>query len=159
LAWVGFRPTLRRLRDIFALVVLAAIFSTTISATIGVASVSLGDSLPEGTWSAWRVWWLGDMGGDLLVAPFLFVAITHWPYREAPGRALEAVALIGGLVVVGLIVFAQSTPVGYLTFPFFIWAALRFLQPGATTAALVTAALAVACTAGGESQLVVGGGG
>jgi integral membrane sensor domain MASE1/anti-sigma regulatory factor (Ser/Thr protein kinase) len=155
LAWVGFRPTLRRLRDIFALVVLAAIFSTTISATIGVASVSLGDSLPEGTWSAWRVWWLGDMGGDLLVAPFLFVAITHWPYREAPGRALEAVALIGGLVVVGLIVFAQSTPVGYLTFPFFIWAALRFLQPGATTAALITAAIAVAYTAGGESQFVL----
>jgi integral membrane sensor domain MASE1/anti-sigma regulatory factor (Ser/Thr protein kinase) len=156
LAWVGFRPTLRRLRDIFGLVALAAILSTTISATIGVASVSLGDSLPEGTWSAWRVWWLGDMGGDLLVAPFLFVAITHWPYREAPGRALEAVALIGGLVVVGLIVFAQSTPVGYVTFPFFIWAALRFLQPGAATAALVTAALAIAYTASGESQFVLG---
>jgi len=155
LAWVGFRPTLRRLRDVFALVALAAILSTTISATIGVASVSLGDSLPDGTWSAWRVWWLGDMGGDLLVAPFLFVAITHWPYREAPGRALEAVALIGGLVVAGLIVFAQSIPVGYVTFPFFIWAALRFLQPGATTAALVTAALAVAYTAGGESQFVL----
>jgi integral membrane sensor domain MASE1/anti-sigma regulatory factor (Ser/Thr protein kinase) len=155
LASVGFRPTLRRLRDIFALVALAAIISTTISATIGVASVSLGDSLPGGTWSAWRVWWLGDMGGDLLVAPFLFVAITHWPYREAPGRALEAVALIGGLVVVGLIVFAQSTPVGYVTFPFYIWAALRFLQPGATTVALVTAALAVAYTAGGESGFVL----
>src|SRR5262245_39269580 len=45
---VGFRPTLDRLRDIFALVLLAAIVSTAISATIGVISLSIGDSLSDG---------------------------------------------------------------------------------------------------------------
>ena len=154
LRWSGFRPTLRRLRDIFALVALAGILSTTVSATIGVASLSLGGSLPADALSAWSLWWLGDMGGALLVAPFLFVAITHWPYRGLPGRPLEAVALVGGLVAVGLVVFSQSSPLAYLTFPFFIWAALRFLQPGATTAALIVAAMAVAFTANGSSQFV-----
>jgi serine phosphatase RsbU (regulator of sigma subunit)/anti-sigma regulatory factor (Ser/Thr protein kinase) len=155
LRWVGFRPTLRRLRDIFALAALAAMVSTTISATIGVASLSLGDSLPGGAWSAWRVWWLGDIGGDLLVASFLFVAITQWPFREVPGRAAEAVALFGGLIAVALLVFDQSAPLGYLTFPFFIWAALRFLQPGATTTALIVAVIAVAFTESGSSQFVL----
>src|SRR3954469_82004 len=45
---VGFRPTLQRLRDIFALVVLAGLISTAVSATVGVASLSLGDSLSGG---------------------------------------------------------------------------------------------------------------
>jgi integral membrane sensor domain MASE1/anti-sigma regulatory factor (Ser/Thr protein kinase) len=152
LRWSGFRPTLRRLRDIFALIVLAGTVSTAVSATIGVVSLSIGDSLSGGALSVWLVWWLGDMGGDLLVAPFLFVALTHWPYRSVPGRPLEAVAMICGLVAVGLAVFSQSRPLAYLTFPFFIWASLRFLQPGATTAALIVGAIAVAFTASGSSQ-------
>ena len=44
---VGFRPRLVRLRDIFALIVLGAAISTAVSATIGVASLSVGDSLSE----------------------------------------------------------------------------------------------------------------
>ncbi len=155
LAWVRFRPSLRRLRDVFALIVFGGILSTTISATIGVASLSLGDALSTDALSAWRVWWLGDVGGDLLVAPFLFVAITHWPYRDVPGRLLEALVLVAGLIAVGLVVFNQSIPVAYVTFPFFVWAALRFLQPGATVAALIVAALAVVFTDNGSSQFVV----
>ena len=31
------------------------------------------------------------MGGDLVVAPAVLVAATHWPYVKAPGRPLEAV--------------------------------------------------------------------
>ena len=55
---VDFRPSLLRLRDIFALVVLGAVLSTAVSATIGVASLSVGDSLTEGALSTWRVWTL-----------------------------------------------------------------------------------------------------
>ena len=35
----------------------------------------------------WRTWWLGDMGGDLVVAPALLVAVTHWPYRAGARAA------------------------------------------------------------------------
>src|SRR5690349_10215592 len=129
---VGFRPSLQRLRDIFALVVLAGVISTAIAATVGIASLAAGDSLSGGALSAWRVWWLGDMGGDLLVAPLIFVLITHWPYRELPGRASEALVLFALFVGIELAVFSQDFPVAYLAFPFIVWAALRFLQPGAT---------------------------
>ena len=155
LAWIGFRPNLERLRDVFGLAVFAAILSTAISATIGVASLELGDSISGDALSVWRVWWLGDMGGALLVAPLVLVAITNWPYRDVPGHALEAAIMVGGLVAVCILVFTGSTPLAYLTFPFFIWGALRFLQLGATTVALVVAAMAVAFTSSGDSQFVV----
>jgi integral membrane sensor domain MASE1/anti-sigma regulatory factor (Ser/Thr protein kinase) len=151
---VGFRPTLERLRDIFALAALAAIVSTTISATIGVASLSLGDSLSEGALSTWRVWWLGDMAGDLLVGSLIFVLVTHWPYRELSGRALEGLALVAALVTVGLVIFTREVPTAYLTFPVIVWAGLRFLQPGATVAAAVLAVIAVSFTAGDSGPFV-----
>ena len=144
---VGFRPSLVRLRDIFALVVLAAVISTTVSATIGVASLSVGDSLSQGAVSTWRVWWLGDMGGDLLVAAAIFVLVTHWPYRDLPGSVAEGLALSVALVGIELLVFSRDVPAVYLAFPIIIWAALRFLQPGATVAALAFAIIAVSFTA------------
>jgi integral membrane sensor domain MASE1/anti-sigma regulatory factor (Ser/Thr protein kinase) len=142
----GFRPSLQRLRDIFALVVLAAVLSTAVSATIGVASLGVGDSLSEGALSTWRVWWLGDMGGDLLVASVVFVLVTHWPYRDLPGSAAEALVLMLVLVGTGLVVFTHDAPAAYLTFPIIVWAGLRFLQPGASVAALVLATIAVTFT-------------
>jgi integral membrane sensor domain MASE1/anti-sigma regulatory factor (Ser/Thr protein kinase) len=147
---VGFRPTLVRLRDIFALVVLGAVVSTAVSATIGVASLSVGDSLSESTLTTWRLWWVGDMGGDLLIASAIFVLVTHWPYRDLPGTAAEAVALIVALIGIELLVFSADVPATYLAFPFIVWAALRFLQPGVTVAALAFAIIAVSFT-GNES--------
>jgi len=157
-AWLlnrfGFRPELRRLRDIFALVVLAAFLSTALSATIGVASLSVGDSLQEGALSTWRVWWLGDMTGDLLVASLIFVLVTQWPYRDLPGSAPEALVLLLALIGVGLVVFTDDAPAAYLTFPIMAWAALRFLQPGASVAAVALATIVVTFTANDSGPFV-----
>jgi integral membrane sensor domain MASE1 len=147
---VGFRPTLLRLRDLFALVVLGAVISTAVSATIGLAALSVGDSLSESALTTWRLWWLGDMGGDLLVASAIFVLVTHWPYRDLPGSAVEAVALMVALVGIELVVFTNDVPAVYLAFPIIVWAALRFLQPGATLAALTFAIIAVSFTGNEE---------
>jgi serine phosphatase RsbU (regulator of sigma subunit)/integral membrane sensor domain MASE1 len=143
----SFRPTLDRVRDVLALAILAATVSTAISATIGVASLIVTDEIAaEGFASVWRTWWLGDMGGDLLVAPVLLVAATWWPFRRVPGRALEAVALALATVSLSTFVFSLETNLAYLVFPLMIWAALRFWQPGATATSLVVAAIAVAFT-------------
>lgn len=150
----GFRPQLQRLRDIFALVVLAAFLSTAVSATIGVASLSVGDSLTEGALSTWRVWWLGDMGGDLLVASLIFVLVTHWPYRDLPGSVVEGLVLMVALFSIGLLAFTHDAPGAYMAFPIIVWAALRFLQPGASVAAVVLATIAVTFTANESGPFV-----
>ena len=144
----AFRPSLERVRDVVALAVLGGVVSTTVSATIGVASLLAGDVIDSGDLaSVWRTWWLGDMGGDLVVAPALLVAATHWPYDRAPGRRLEAVGL--GLLIGGAtaLVFTNEVSITFLIFPPLIIAALRFWQPGAVAGCLLVACIAVPLTA------------
>ena len=143
----GFRPTMERVRDVLALVALAGIVSTVISATIGVGSlVAAGEVAGGDVASVWRVWWLGDMGGAVLVAPVLMVAVTWWPFTRAPGRAAEAVALAVATIGVSTAVFSMHTNLAYLVYPLLIWAALRFWQPGATGASFLVAVIAVVLT-------------
>jgi anti-anti-sigma factor len=153
-----FNPSLRRVRDVLSLVAFGAALSTTVSATVGVASLLIGD---ETTWShaasVWRTWWLGDMGGDLIVAPALLVAATHRRSDRLPGSALEAAVLCGLLVGVSVVVFMQATNIVYALFPLLIWAALRFWQPGAAIGSLIVATVAVAFTANGKGPFAMSG--
>ncbi len=143
-----FRPSLERVRDVIALFVFGGILSTMVSASIGVASlIAAGDVSGGAIWTSWRTWWLGDAGGDLLVAPAIMVAITHWPYRRAPGRVIEAVLLVAALSGVSFFVFYDEVPRAFLVFPLMIWAALRFWQPGAVGASLIVASFAIPLTA------------
>jgi integral membrane sensor domain MASE1/anti-sigma regulatory factor (Ser/Thr protein kinase) len=141
----GFRPSLERVRDVVALVLLAGMLSTTVSATFGVTSLLLADEVTGAQFgSVWRTWWLGDLGGDLIVAPVLLVAACHSPlFDRLPGRPLEAVAMAGITVAVSLLVFSTSAPLIYLIFPPLIWAALRFWQPGAAFTCLLVAGIAI----------------
>ncbi|MFN2616760.1 MAG: SpoIIE family protein phosphatase [Thermoleophilaceae bacterium] len=142
-----FRPALDRVRDVLALVGFAGVLSTTVSATIGVLSLLAGGEIDAGDFgSVWRTWWLGDMGGDLVVAPVLLIAAAHWPFRRAPGRPLEAAALVVTTVGIASLVFSTSSGLTYLVFPALIWASLRFWQPGAAGASLLVAAVAVTFT-------------
>jgi serine phosphatase RsbU (regulator of sigma subunit)/integral membrane sensor domain MASE1/anti-sigma regulatory factor (Ser/Thr protein kinase) len=142
--FADFRPSLERVRDVIALVVLAGAVSTTISATFGVTSLLMADEISGGEFgSVWRTWWLGDLGGDLIVAPALLVAATSWPFNRAPGRLLEAIGLLAVVVGVSLLVFSTSTTLIYLIFPPLIWAALRFWQPGAAATSLIVAGVAI----------------
>jgi len=151
-----FRPRLDRVRDVLALAGLGAGVSTIASATIGVTSLLAGGAISGGDIpSVWRTWWLGDMGGDLIVAPALLVAATHWPYRRAPGRALEAAVLAAGLAGVSFAVFSQRTTLVYVVFPFLIWAALRFWQPGAAAGSLLVASIAVPFAAHGKGPFAM----
>jgi integral membrane sensor domain MASE1 len=153
----SFQPTLGRVRDVLALVLLAAAVSTAVAATIGVASLVASDEVAAASFaSVWRVWWLGDMGGALLIAPALMVAATCWPYTRAPGRGVEALALAAATVCVSAVVFSRDTNLAYLVFPLLIWAALRFWQPGATAASLIVATIAVVFTNHDRGPFVAG---
>ena len=155
---IGFRPTLERVGDVLALVAFGAVISTMVSATIGVTSLVLGGSVDFADFpSVWRTWWLGDMGGDLIVAPAVLVAATHWPYDKAPGRPLEAVALALSLGGLSVWLFTLDTTLVYLVFPLLIWAALRFWQPGAAGGSLLVAAIAVTFTANGRGPFAMSG--
>jgi integral membrane sensor domain MASE1/serine phosphatase RsbU (regulator of sigma subunit) len=148
---VGFRPELQRVRDVASLVLLGALVSTMVSATIGTASLVAGDEISGSEFGpTWRTWWLGDMGGDLIVAPALMVAFTHWPFRGLPGRLSEAVGLAALVAAVTAIAFTNDDPLTFLLLPLPIVAAFRFRQAGAVAAVLITAAVAIPLTEAGD---------
>jgi PAS domain S-box-containing protein len=146
---VGFQPALARLRDVFGLVILAAGLSTLVSATFGVTSGWLGGVIPSASFGqAWWTWWLGDLMGDLVVAPLLWIWRAP-PCVRLPRRQLaEALALLLCLVAVSLFVFGgpwatRTMLYLYLLFPFLIWAAFRFGLHGAVTTVSLMSAIAI----------------
>jgi signal transduction histidine kinase len=153
----GFRPALDRLADVLAVITLAAGLSTMISATIGVASLHFGGILPLAQMgAAWRAWWVGDLIGDLVVAPLLLVWIATPMPERSPRLHREGVALIVAVAVVAFVVFnstaSDPTTFGqaYLVFPGLIWATLRFGLHGAVTTTFVTSFIAIWGTASGH---------
>jgi len=154
-----FDPALGRVKDVFALLFYGAALSTMISATIGVASLAGAGLVPSGEiLSTWRVWWLGDAGGDFIVAPALLV----WGTRYRPGwwRHLrvpaDAVALLGLLVVVSVVAFTVEETLTYFVFPVVFWISFRLRQPGTVVAGLIVAGLAIWFTSRGEGPFVGG---
>ncbi len=153
LRMAAFEPALERVRDVAALVILGALVSTLLSAVLGVGSLRLGGVIgAPAVLPAARAWWVGDMLGDLVVAPLLFVWFAR--PRLAPRRWLwlEAALVGAALAASSLSVFAArqgalSQP--YMIFPFLVWAAWRFGPYGATTGVLLVSAIAVAGTAMG----------
>src|SRR5262245_10294318 len=70
----GFDRRLGDVRSALALI-LAGALGGTVSATIGVSSLRLGGIVLPGQLEAtWLVWWFGDMGSIIVLAPLLFLA-------------------------------------------------------------------------------------
>ncbi|HEV7838410.1 MAG TPA: MASE1 domain-containing protein, partial [Gemmatimonadaceae bacterium] len=160
----GFEASLERLWDVVGLIVLAAVLSTMVSATIGVTSLYLGGIISSSSFGeTWRAWWLGDLIADLLVAPVLLVWSTGRRSLADPKRRVEAVALGIAVLEVSLLIFGAQPGTAlatgrfgqaYLFFPLLIWAALRFGQRGAVSAAFVVSVIAVWGTALGHGPFV-----
>lgn len=147
---VGLRPTLERLRDVFALVFAGGVGSMLISASLGTAALALTGELDAGTAGlTWIVWWIGDAMGVVLVAPMILTAACVT--RDWSGRKQrEAVLLTAMLLVGGWLIFLSDLPLNFLAPIFLILApavlALRFLQVGAAAAALVVPGFVILAT-------------
>jgi diguanylate cyclase (GGDEF)-like protein len=140
-----------RAQDIFKFAFLAGFVSTTISATIGVTSLSLGGFAE---WAAygqiWRTWWLGDGAGAIVVTPLLLLWRENPRLNWTREQFIELSLLFLGLFFTAWIVFGgrfhsevKNYPLEYLCIPFLIWAAFRFGRRKAATAACVLAGIAI----------------
>jgi PAS domain S-box-containing protein len=151
----GFRPSLGRVRDVLALVFLAACASTTVAATNGVTTLWVGGDVSGSSYgSEWLLWWAGDAMGDLIVAPLLLVWAAVPRRRPTRSEAIEAVAVLALLAGVSSFVFlAGYWHYPHLLFPILVWVVLRFRQRGAVTASFVVCAIAVSGAVAGQIPL------
>ena len=149
---VDFRPSLERVRDVIALVVVGALASTTLSATLGVASLwASGAVAPDALRRLWSVWWSGDALGDVLVAPLLLTWVSA---GRTAGRRLEAAGMLAALLLLTALLLRNPLSYVYAVFPLVVWAALRFGSRGTATATAVVATLTIWYTLRGLGPFV-----
>ena len=158
---IDFRNSLDRVRDVLAMIVLAAGLSTLVAASAGASTLLMAHIIPRSGFSeAWKAWWIGDAIGILLVAPLILVW-SDWKHSEWRSRLVECAALGAVIIASGMLIFAtDASPENsargreYLLFPPLIWAALRFGVRGAVTSATLATAIAIIYTAFGYGPFV-----
>ncbi len=152
LARVGFRRQLDRHRDALAIVLLGALVSMMVSATIGAATLAVSGAIgPEQLPAAWAVWWTGDAMGVLAVAPFLLcLPLFREAPRWSPTRWLEAAAVLTLAGAVAIWAAGSELPLLYLSLPVVGWAAWRLQLRGAAPTALLVCLIATRAAAQGD---------
>ncbi|MCI0330906.1 MAG: MASE1 domain-containing protein [candidate division Zixibacteria bacterium] len=136
-----------RPRDVIRFAVLAGMLATAVSASVGVTSLSLGGyALWAGYGYIWFTWWLGNLGGAIIVAPLLILWTVNrrlsWKPRQLPELVLALMLLfaVAHIVLYGLPPFTfKDSPRLFLTVPILVWIAARFGPRETATAAFLLA--------------------
>ena len=159
LRWMGFRPSLARLKDVVNLILFGGLISTQISCTIGVFSLYLAGKVDGSQyWQTRWDWWLGDTMGVLILTPLILIFFrskttadrlkrqTNRQQRYLIWRGVWLILLIG----VSWLVFVSKNeasisryPLEYLPFPLIIWSALQFGQRAAVLASFIVSSIAI----------------
>jgi len=132
--FAGGRHAFGRPRNAFRFALLAAAISPVVSATCGVTSLALAGFAPWADFGwIWLTWWLGDGAGALVVTPVVLLWSESPRLRWGRRQAVEGVALLVCLVLVGELVFGghfpaetKNYPLEFLCIPILLWAAFRF---------------------------------
>ncbi|HEY3381807.1 MAG TPA: PAS domain S-box protein [Vicinamibacterales bacterium] len=143
--------TFGRTRDVVWFLALAVIVSNGLTA---LAAAAASEFIPGASfWLSWRLWATSDAIGNILVTPLLVVWASPRPGRAATWnatRTIEAAALFAALASLNFLAFGYLSGSGlfflllpYSTFPFLIWAALRFGMRGVTAALAILAAIVI----------------
>ncbi len=154
-----------RTSDIFKYVVLAGIFSTALSATIGIATLFLGGLVTRADLSeTWITWWLGDMGGALFIAPLIILWRFDYKIYYNERQVKEIIALILFLILSAVLVFGRILPptvveysLAFICLPILVWVAFRFGPREAITGIVLIAMAAVFATLTGFGPFVRAG--
>ena len=135
--------------------------STMIGATFGAGSLVItGYSLSADLGRVWLTWWLGDMTGDLLIAPLLILWTSAWPPKWLMSRVWETIGALCVLLIAASFIL-MWIPAGNRAYlielvctPILLWTAFRLGREAASTAAVVLSSLVVWATFGGVSLFV-----
>lgn len=150
-------------KDLVKFLVSGAVLSTIPCALLGVASVCAAGRMAWADYAtAVRVWWLGDMFGVLVVAPF----ILSWTTRSNLPSRVRGIEI---LILMVLLVICSETFVGgwfskivpqdfhkeSFLIPVLLWAAFRFSERGMTASIVILAAISTWETAHGTGIFIL----
>jgi signal transduction histidine kinase len=146
------RNVFNRAEGIFKFFLFACVVATTVSATIGTASLVLTGFGRGVSWeSLWVTWWLGNMAGAILVTPCLVLWSTPPLVTRSRQQVPLQIAALISLLLVGALVFGgflspawQGYPLKFICIPFVVWVAFELHPREAALAVLAFSIVAIA---------------
>lgn len=166
--FAGGRHAFQSVSSTLGLTALVALWSTPVSATVGVTTLSVAGLAKWTDFpTVWMTWWLGDLTGDLVFGSFILLWASQplFPNWRAIRwlQALEGACLLVTLVGVSLVVFGglypstiKTYPLEFLCGPWLLWAAFRLGRREVATTILILSGIAVWGTRHGYGPFVSG---
>ena len=151
--------------NIFKYIFLVGLVATFLSAIIGVTSLYLENLIDPWNFSmVLTTWWLGDLGGVLIVAPVLLLWISDYKINKRPRKIFEAVLIFLLLISTSLIIFdnivnfnlpfiINQYPFTFITIPILLLIAFRFSMRETASAIFIFTALALMGSLNGSFRL------
>ncbi|WP_084555026.1 MASE1 domain-containing protein [[Phormidium ambiguum] IAM M-71] len=135
-------------------------FSCMVSPIFGVTTMYLCNFINLTEYAnTWLTFWLGDLMGVLVFAPFILILsqpnssglfpqtnnINTLPtlLKRKSQSIIEVSIWLFLMLVIGQIAFGYNYPVEYMLVPLLVWAAFRFGQKGVATAIFLVSAIAI----------------
>ncbi len=157
--WIKAEDPLARTRDVIGFCIVAGGIATAISATVGVTSLSLAGVVPWKSFEYhWGTWWLGDVMGSLIVAPFLITWTGSGACRLDRVIWFKTGTVFVVLILAGVLAFwgpfvsstgASDYPIAFLTLPIVVAATFLSGRKGATAACVICSVMAISGTVQG----------
>lgn len=117
---------LSRANSIVSFVVSVGI-AAAVSATIGVSVLSAQSASFENFGHLWITWWLGDVGGTLLIIPLVLAWWNEWTITWRPIQVLEVLGILVSTCALSYIVFGPvDFRLGVSVVPVLLWVVMRF---------------------------------
>ena len=149
--FAGGRAAFERPEDTLRFAALAGLLSTTVSATLGVSSLALGGYAAWAEFGMiWLTWWLGNVGGVLIVTPVLLLWAVQeqidssWRFGKRVLLANLLVIVIGATIFCGWVPLSVNHyPIEFLPIPVLAWFAFRLGRRVTATAVVLLSAIAI----------------
>jgi signal transduction histidine kinase len=147
--------------DILKAALLAGFLSPTVSASIGVATLVMGQYAVAEEYSViWLTWWMGDATGILIVTPAILLWAQHPRIEWKRRQRFELSLLLFVLVLTCELIFGplvergHKYPLQFLLVPILTWAAFRFGPRETATLTVLMAGWATFGTINGRGPFV-----
>lgn len=155
--FVDSSPSIATLRDYVRFLLIGPLFASGSAALLGAGIYKLGNPALDYL-HYWRVFWLGDALGLLVLGSLLLTWRRCGRQLRHSGPRAHAELSVLLVMLLGVSAWAFFSPFDsprvYLLFPLLIWAALRFAVLGASGAVAITVAMAIGSAVSGYGPFV-----
>ncbi len=156
--FAGGRDAFERAENVLRYTLYAGVIACSVSATIGISSLKLAGLTRGGSYGdIWLTWWMGDLGGALVLAPMLLLWSRPWRIDKKRTTLTEAVAVVLFAIAAIYVVFGPESPIAQGRFPVAyisilpaVWMAMRFGRRVTAIGVVALAVIAVVATIAGR---------